>query len=289
MLNHTIGLFFDHKGFSKSNYFIQVLQGIFDALTDEKFEVHTSDTPDSGGSAAVPAVYMRGDVDGVLTLAQEHNWKTAMAELRKEPGFADKPIVGLVERLDGCSAVHADDIEAGRLAMSHLLALGHRKVLVFYPLDIDHRSAHSLRVEGFFKACQEFGLDPKHTIVAGTWSSRELTASVERLRSTLEADPSITAIIHRHDRDAVAAYKALSGFGVRVPEDVSLVGFDDSDAITGGFGENILTTVRLPLQDIGYQGAKLLVRRILGQETEDQDIVLPVEMVVRRSTAAPKS
>ncbi len=70
---------------------------------------------------------------------------------------------------------------------------------------------------------------------------------------------------------------------------MSLVGFDDTEAVTDEFGENILTTVRLPLLEIGREGTKLLVRQIMGEEKEQKEIVLPVKLVVRKSTTRPNT
>jgi DNA-binding LacI/PurR family transcriptional regulator len=98
----------------------------------------------------------------------------------------------------------------------------------------------------------------------------------------------VTAVISRQDEQAVHLHNTLVSAGFRVPEDISLVGSDDTHVIIGDAKENILTTVRLPLVEIGREGANLLIHRVLGEEPEDRDVILPVELIVRGSTAPPR-
>ncbi len=72
-----------------------------------------------------------------------------------------------------------------------------------------------------------------------------------------------------------------------MPEDYSLVGFDDAQALPDRQGENMLTTVRVPLAAIGNRAAQLVIDRITGVIEEDCTMVLPVELVVRKSTGRP--
>jgi LacI family transcriptional regulator len=288
VLYHIIGLFFHHPGFSQSNYFIRILQGVFDAVSGTPFEILTSDTSRlHSGLMEIPVAYRRGEVDGALTFAPELTWAPVVEELRSIDSFGDRPIVELMEHAPGCSGVFPDTAGSGHAAMSHLIELGHRRVLSFVYGTIGKTDAFSLRLAGMYQACQEAGLDPEKTIVPTIWPEFPPVPREEWLQAILDRNPSITAILARQDQMAVDIYGLLTQAGMRVPEDMSLVGFDDSDPILDSNGSNILTTVRVPLHELGRRGAELLMDRILGKEKENRDVLLPTELIVRGTTAPP--
>lgn len=283
-----IGVFFYHEGFSQSNYCIELMQGIFDATGKSPFAVCSSDTYCVGIGDDLPPVYRRGEVDGALILDV---WGAAFSvkdSLREEPGFGDRPIITLVEKVESCSSVLPDNAGAARQAIQHLLDQGHKHVLVFRSYDGVVASVHNIRWQALKETCAGQGLDPDQALVPAYWNEWYLDTSEEDLRKALHDHPELTAIIARNDFEAVHIHGALTRAGLRVPEDISLVSFDDTDAIIGKDGTNILTTVRLPLRDVGREGAKLLIRRILGEEGKDVDIALPTELIVRASTAPPR-
>lgn len=288
VLNHIIGLFFFHPGFSQSNYFIRILQGVLDAVSGTPFEILTSDTSiQLDENAELPAPYRRGEVDGALTFAPASAWTPTVQRLKGTDGFGDRPIVGLMEHIPGCSGVFPDNQGAGRAAMSHLIELGHRRVLSFVVGGIGQTDAFSLKLAGMHQACTDAGLDPVKTIVPLIWPEHPDEPWHEWLCAILSEYPDITAIVARHDQMAGETYGLLSQLGLHAPKDLSLIGFDDSDAILDGAGNNILTTVRAPLHEVGRRGTELLMDRILGNEKADRDILLPTELIVRGTTATP--
>lgn len=290
VLSHTLALFFYHRGFSQSNYFNKVLQGILDAVVDEDFEIHTSDVF-SGHKLedALPYVYRRGDIDGALAISQKLWWDPVLKLLRAEPGFGQKPVVGLVEPLEGCAGVYPDNVAAGRMVLSHLLDLGHRRIAMFNIESAATMNVLGLRLQGYRELCAERGISMDDYLTSWQWIPDDRERASERLVSDLKENPDITALIALNDYEAVHMYWALKKGGYRVPEDISLISYDDTDTIMDGTGENLLTTVRLPLYEVGREGTKFLIQRILGQEPMDRDIVLPVDLMVRKSTAPPRA
>lgn len=291
-LSHIIGVFFRHHGFSQSTYFHRLLQGILYTLDQTNFEACTSDWRRVQLSKSLPAVYRRGDIDGIVTMAQTESWFYIHQFLRREPHFGDRPVVGLIEPLQFCSAVYPNNVSAGYQLMKHLLDLGHRHILQFYDKDlVDDTVVKHQRMKGFWMALQEKGLElPKH-LPLGKRSLSEGSiyhpSNETLLLKMLEKHPEITAIIGFEDTHAGEIHNILVRNGYRVPEDISLAGFDDTEPILGALGRNTLTTVRLPLTEIGMEGTKLLVRRITGKEKKDKDIVLPTELIVRTTTGPP--
>ncbi len=294
LVNNTIAFWFVHEGFTCSNYFMNIQQGVLDAITNEMFEYYTSEPYFWVTRGEVPLAYRRGDIDGVVAVMQ---WNKAYLDmainmLRDDPNFADRPIVNLVEELPGCSSVCPDNELAGYLAAAHLLAAGHTHMMWWHFLaDNEYpNSVQSLRCRGMIRALCENGLDPDEAAVdAPAWYGvgdlRKRNADfIGRLRS----HPEVTAIIVPNDKLAVEMHQTLTEAGFSVPEDISMVSFDDTDAVAVGGNPNILTTVRLPLTEIGQMGTNLLIKQIMGKEPKQQNIVVPVHLVERSSVAPPK-
>jgi LacI family transcriptional regulator len=104
------------------------------------------------------------------------------------------------------------------------------------------------------------------------------------LLQLLKTTPQITSILAPNDPAAVVIRHILQVGGYRVPDDISLVGFDDTDPLWDSTGQNMLTTVRLPLHQLGRRAAKLIIEQATTSENNVEKIVLPVELVVRGST-----
>ena len=285
--SQTLGLSFQHKDFSESNYFTRVFQGVLAGAATRDFEIHTTDNQrivDSG----LPPPYRRGDLDGLLVMNPQQYWLPILQLLRSEPGFGARPIVGLVEPLEDTSSVAPDSYAAGYAIFSHLLDLGHRRILHWESGAIDGTSVHRSRMRAGHDACLKRSLDPSECLLWGHWNSEDLEDTRIRTLSTLRDHPDVTAILTRNDVEAGFLYDVLMGEGYRIPADYSLGSFDDTEPILNAKRGNILTTVRLPLREVGYEGARLLVRRVLLEEKRDRDLVLPVELVVRGSTSSPR-
>jgi LacI family transcriptional regulator len=161
--------------------------------------------------------------------------------------------------------------------------------------------------EGYRQACLDHGLDPEAHLHALEMSSvlavhsfdpslvwnihaprRIPWPAEEPFVTSVRANPQVTAILAPNDPAAVLMHFLLTREGWRVPEDISLVGFDDTEPLYNAEDDNILTTVRMPLEEAGAVAARLLTDRIEGREPHDRQIVLPTELIVRGTTAAPK-
>jgi LacI family transcriptional regulator len=290
MRNHTVGLFCEHPASTVSTYFMRFLEGVMLGASQNEFEVQLTDWFRAETKKTLPVAYRSGEIDGALVSEPSLRFTTIQGLLREEPGFANRPIVGLVDHMQDCSGVYADNFSAGWLAMTHLLDLGHRNILHFVDEYQPPTDVHGLRRAARIQAMYGRGMDPQKQLYYYDWEFGEEhkdTAS-RKLIDYLKTHPEITAIIGQHDVQIGYIYKALIHEGYKVPQDISLVGSDDAEAIIE-HGENILTTIRLPLVEIGQQATQLLIRRIMGEETEDRDIVLPVELIVRGTTAPPKT
>jgi DNA-binding LacI/PurR family transcriptional regulator len=284
VLNNTVGLFFHHSGLGQSAYFTRLHQGILHAITEVDFEIYTSDENKVFTTGELPSAYRRGEIDGVLAITEQRWWDETLELLRKEFNFQRRPIIGLVEPLQDASSVHPDNFGAGRDIAEHLLDLGHRYLMHFHNENSEAGSAHGNRLAAFKESFSQRGLDPARHLIHGPTRKDDPHFTGNDVIKALKEYPRITAIVAHDDEQAVRIYRTLIEAGYRVPQDMSLISYDDTEVIMDEHGHNILTTSRLPLFEIGRQGTLLLIQRILGEEPADRNIELPTELIVRAST-----
>jgi LacI family transcriptional regulator len=191
------------------------------------------------------------------------------------------PIVCLDRRPKGWSgdSVTVDNVGGARAATEYVLSLGHRYVAAITGnLPLTNAKA---RLEGFRAALEAAGIpiDPEY-IQEGRF---DRLSGYEKAHVLLQLRPRPTALFASNDLIALGALAALREAGLRCPEDVSVVGFDDLE-----FAEFIhpaLTTVAQPGYQIGAKGASLLLRRLQSRDASVQHVVLPTELRIRQSTA----
>jgi DNA-binding LacI/PurR family transcriptional regulator len=186
-------------------------------------------------------------------------------------------------------SVTADNYAGGYQAGRHLLELGHRRIS--FMGDLIAATVQD-RLSGLRDAIADANLPFDRRLVVdiapgtdrlGDWSDR-VAVSTRDLMSKPDAP---TAIFFSCDAVARAAYRVLGQMGLSIPGDVSLVGFDD-DPLTQWLNP-LLTTVRQPFEQMGRAAMELLCERIDSPDAPVQHRVLPVELIVRESTAAPRA
>lgn len=173
--------------------------------------------------------------------------------------------------------VNVDDEEGGAIAARHLLERGHRTfAFVQEPQEsFEFLSQGQRRNRGFLRAA---GLDADAVPVVLT--SNDVAGSRQALHEVLACDPRPTAVFAHHDVLAAGLLLEARKLGLRVPEELAVVGFDD-----GSIAEAVgLTTVRQPFEESGRLGARLLGDLLGGTSESRQHIVLGLELVVREST-----
>lgn len=180
------------------------------------------------------------------------------------------------------TGVRSDDHEGGRLAAAHLLSLGHRRIAFASPAFSDVGLVRQ-RFEGFLQAHADAGVawDPADQIaVDPTWEF-----GVEAGRSLATSHPAVTAVFATADILAVGFLEGIRQSGRSVPGDVSVVGFDDIDV--AHYVTPKLTTVRQDVAAKGSIAASMLLDEVQGGGAPGEPVVIPVELVVRESTARP--
>lgn len=177
--------------------------------------------------------------------------------------------------------IYPDDVEAARQVTGHLFALGHRR-LVFLADNL-HSSSARARLLGYRQAMEEHGMPSEAGSVYSV--GREFKDLTAWFRETVLSGQGPTAVIAIDDRQAQALIKTAQEHGVATPRDLSVAGFDDIPL--SGHWEPALTTVRMPMRAMGSVAFRRLLERIDHPELPPTKMMLPVELVVRNSTAPP--
>ncbi len=259
--------------------FVERLRGLMDGLAESDYEFTLcSVLTEQQRDEHLDALARGGRADGVIILSLP----LAEAEAARFQR-ADVPVVMVDVAHPAFPSVVIDNVEGGRLATRHLLDLGHRRIgfvgdpeinLFGFTASADRRRGHIAEL-----AAQSIAPDPALTRLGphGRDVAHRLTDELLGL-----ADPP-TAIFAATDTQALGVLEAAGLAGLRVPEDLSVVGFDDIE-VAPYVG---LTTVRQPLEASGRAGADLILRALAGEPTQPAAELLDLKLIIRRTTAAP--
>jgi DNA-binding LacI/PurR family transcriptional regulator len=169
-----------------------------------------------------------------------------------------------------------DDVAGSQIAVDHLVGLGHSNIVCLSGGD---NPVSISRAEGYKQAMKRHGLTEKTQIVSGGLTD---TAGYKAAQKALELSP--TALVVANDIAAVGAIAAIEESGLRVPEDISVIGYDGIRL--GGLRSVNLTSVAQPLAELGRLAAKRIIERIEKPNSKSQQIRVTSELVVRGTTRA---
>lgn len=221
-------------------------------------------------------------VDGLIVInARDDNRYKLLRSLKK----IGPPIVYVKNSSEGdpVSAVHCDDIQGGYLITKHLLELGHRKIAVI--LGPENEQCTRERLEGYREALHDFGLSlSDDLIIQGDWSSGSGHQAAVQL---LKEPGAFTAIFALNDRMAFGAIRGLQEAGCHVPNDYSVVGYDNSPLASLIYPP--LTTIVQPLEYFGERAAAILIDTVLQGDTNPVEICAEPRLIIRDSTAKVSS
>lgn len=198
------------------------------------------------------------------------------------------PVVAVAghRRIEGVTNVLLDHVRAAELALEHLHSLGHRKIAFMRGQPFSSDSDE--RWKSLVATAERMGLEIRPELVVNL--DRDMTSPelgypvVQQLLSTKEP---FTAIVAFNDISAIGAIRALRDFDLRVPEDVSVIGFDDIKA--AAYTLPRLTTINQPLEEIGRVATQSLLNRIHNTVPPRDEISVEPKLIVRESTGPVKS
>lgn len=185
-------------------------------------------------------------------------------------------------QLPGVTNLVLDERLAARLALEHLTSLGHRRIAFIKGQPFSSDSA--VRWESIRAVAREMRLEirPELTVQLENDSFSPMVG-YPLVRELLSRTTDFTALLAYNDLSAIGAIRAIRERGLRVPEDISVVGFDDIHS--AAFQNPSLTTIRQPLREMGMRAARILVDRLKGKDDPGLVSVEP-ELIVRESTGA---
>ncbi|GAB4498306.1 MAG: LacI family DNA-binding transcriptional regulator [Anaerolineales bacterium] len=259
--------------------FVKRLQGVQSALAESEYDLVLFNVENVAQREKYFGEMPRHTrVDGLLVIAMSPS-SEQLEQLHK----AGVPVV-LVDAVHAkASRVIVDHVAGARMAVEHLTELGHRRIgFVSDLLDAPFNfAANQQRYEGYLRGLAAAGIEFRAEYHQQGTGGREAARQMGRALLTLPEPP--TAIFAASDTQAIGVMEAARALGLRVPEHLSVVGYSDlRDA------EYLnLTTVHQPLFDSGIAAVELLLEAIDSASLEPQEVVLPLELVVRGSTAAP--
>ncbi|MEP7296001.1 MAG: LacI family DNA-binding transcriptional regulator [Burkholderiales bacterium] len=263
-------------------FFAELTRGIEDCCHRADYAVFLCNSDDDPQrQARYLQTLLERRVDGLL-LAAAAGEAEALAKRLRPTGVptvvVDRSIAGLPADL-----VRVDHQHGARLAVEHLVALGHRAIACLSgPSEF---AVSRARVEGWRQAMAQAQI----TIEDGWLLEGEFSAAVGHhlTRRLLGSRNDVTAILAGNDLMAIGALRAAAELNVPVPQALSVIGFDGIEL--GGYVYPALTTVGYPIRELGERAATVLIERIASGSTQDREVVLNAQVIVRESTAAART
>lgn len=259
-------------------FYSELSDGILHAATAKGYRVLFSTRPSNQrtqDSALETLLQLRGD--GLILVSPR------MPAAQIEGAAAEVPLVTVSEPLIPASvdSVTNDEVVGARLIVDHLVGLGHRSIV---HVDGGRGAAARTRRAGYVAAMKAHGLGGHVHIIRGDFTER---AGYQAAGWVLEIDPLPTAIFAGNDGAAAGVLDRLMEAGVRVPDDVSVTGYDNT--ALSGLGMLSITTIDQPRFEMGRLAFDTLHDRMAGGRTEAVHHIIPPTLVARRTTAeAPR-
>lgn len=252
----------------------QVLLGVEKAAAPQGFQVLLKPLEPDDNSG-----YMRlineNHVDGII-LSGPRQDDTEIIRLHRD-GFPIMLMGQLPE--GGIPFVDIDTVDDAACAIQHLLGLGHRRIAMITNASLAYTSAQQRR-SGYQKALQEAGIDPNNSYLReGNYTP---ASGYEAMSELLKVSPRPTAVFVASDVVALGAMQAIKRAGLRIPEDIAMVGFDDIPLAE--YYDPSLTTLRLPAYGLGWAAGERLVRLVNAEGLDMESVLLESELIIRQSS-----
>jgi LacI family transcriptional regulator len=256
--------------------FVQRLRGVSAALSDTHHEliIYTVESTEhlNGYLASLP---LTGNLDGLIILSMEVD-DSAVKRLNEH----DLKTVLVEYPVQTLSSVVINDLGGGRMAAEHLISKGHTRI-AFIGVDRSPEYAHKpigLRLKGFQKALRQANIDlPDERVIHAPF---ELESTYQLALLLLQQKNPPTAIFAATDLQAMAVLKAAREIGLRIPDDLAIIGFDDLD-MASYLG---LTTIRQHLDESGRIAVELLLADLAAPDRLPRHVELPLDIVQRDTT-----
>ncbi|MBN2713452.1 MAG: GntR family transcriptional regulator [Planctomycetes bacterium] len=260
-----------------NNFFYnQVFQGIESAISANAYSMVLVKADDNEGDIeTLRQAIIKDELEGLLLMGRV-NLSAIEALMNKAEPFV---IVDRNIAFNGVASVGTANVEGAKKITEHLIKLGHRKI--GFITSVLHTS-FSERLEGYRMALEEAGIEAKKEFI---FTNFESYRNGDDLLDIAGRTYGPTAFVCANDGMAADAMSFLMKEGLRVPEDISFVGFDDEAASTRVCPQ--LTTMRIDKEGMGRKAAEMLFEYIREPERERRKLYMETELILRDSTAEP--
>lgn len=265
----TIGILLPELG---EGYHAQVLSGAADVLMREGYFFFTAHHRHHVDLVAqYPRLLLARGAEGILAVD---------THLRTKPECPTVEVASRTE-LPGCTNIVLDHKRAAELSLEYLHHTGHRRIAFMHgpPFSSDTQR----RWQATLQAARSMGIVVSRDLTIPLQDVNTPALGYPGVRELVERRRDFTAVLCFNDISAIGCIRALHDAGLRVPEDVSVIGFDDIQS--GAYHVPSLTTVRQPLVQMGSTAAELLLKAMSGEPMENLVLIEP-ELIIRESTRA---
>ncbi len=258
---------------------VERLRGVQEALLESEYDLipYSVGSPELRDSRLYDLAN-RSRTDGLLIISMPINDQQIERLINN-----DMPVVLIDSDTPEFSRVNVDDQEGGRMATEYLIKLGHKKIaFISSHLENPLQFSSTLdRYHGYCRALESAGIPIDPTYQKEGEHGRE--EAEEMALSLLQQPNPPTAIFASSDTKAIGVLDAAKGLNIKVPEQLSVIGYDnirDAEYLN-------LTTIQQPLYQAGLVGGKTLLQMLDQPRLAPEEIILPVELVIRKTTAPP--
>lgn len=278
--SHTLGLLIPDI---TNPFWPQLAKGVEDYANELGYQVLLCNTDlKEGKEILYISTLLERRVDGLIMAPSS-------PDIQKMFSNADSPVVYLDigKAVDGQHSIQFDNQEGAYLGTKYLMSLGHERIAFVH--GDDNRTTYQDRLKGYTKALQEGGFSSESLLVYKTKTSH-IEDGYAATKKILQSSPLPTAIFAVNDMLAIGVLEGLDEAGLRVPDFMSVIGFDD--IIPSSLPNIRLTTVRQPQYEIGQAAAKLLIYlidQIEGKKTTSSIPEIKPELVIRNTCAPPRN
>ncbi|MFW6377715.1 MAG: LacI family DNA-binding transcriptional regulator [bacterium] len=256
-------------------FYAKVVKGIEDVGHKNNYNIMICNTDsDTDRERDYLELLLNKLVDGVILMEPEIEAEE-LTQISK-----DFPVVQCCEYKEGSNISHIsiDNIAAGYTAVSHLLKLGHQRIAMIS--GYNRLLSAIQREKGYRQALLDSGIEFDPDLIK--YSSYGFTGGLRSAKEILQMDDRPTAIFTISDITAIGAIKAIKQEGLRVPEDIAVVGFDNTGI--AAMYDPPLTTVAQPRYDLGKISMEILLDLINNKNIVNKEIYLEHELIIREST-----
>jgi LacI family transcriptional regulator len=252
----------------------QILVGLLDVVKQQKLRLLIEAVDAEHQSRVYLELARAKHIDGMILLTP----RIDDMGLKKLENF-DTPVVlmGNLADSDLCS-VEVNNYLAGKQAVQFLIGLGHKKIACISNAPLSYKAATD-RVQGYRDALIAAGITPDDDLIQH--ADFDPQSGFACMQTLLTSGKEFTAVFVASDNVAIGAKSALREAGLSIPEDISIVGFDDIP--WAKYSDPPLTTIRLPAQKMASEACMLLLDLMKESEPEEQHLILDTELIVRKS------